>query len=227
MNICVNYYGQPRGYKYIEENFNNKINDNKNNFHILYTTWNTETTEKFNEIFSNHKTYVRKIDYPDKEEYKDLIEKYTLDPTNSFKGGKEHLLNVLYIKYSSLKTIEEYEKINKINFDMVISLRPDIKICTNDLFSHYDYFMTKNDYIFGASGPQWDIYNEGSWQGICIICNRENTNKCLSDLLVIEHITLKNTNIIHPETSQFKLLKYYNLKYEYLNFEFICPSKLK
>ncbi len=216
MNICINYYGQPRGLKIIENNFYEKVYDNKNNFHILYSTWSSENTEDFKKIFPN--SFIKKYDLPDMNNHIDLIQNYGMD--SSQVNGIENYIKYLTIKNNSLQTIIDYEQIKKINFDIIITMRPDHIFYNDNLYNYYDYFMTKDDYIFVPVDPCYDIYGEGGYQCSFCMCNRTNIDKILSKIQIIKYLTLNNTNIFHPETVGFKLLKYYNLKYEKINF--IC-----
>jgi hypothetical protein len=39
MNICINFFGQPRFVNNANYIYNNFIKDEINNFYVLYTTW--------------------------------------------------------------------------------------------------------------------------------------------------------------------------------------------
>ncbi len=216
MNICINYYGQPRGLKVIEKNFYDNIYDNKNNFHILYTTWVTENTDDFKKVFNN--SFIKKYEVPDMNDYIDIIQNYSMDGTQV--NGIENYLKYLIIKNNSLQTIIEYEKNNNLKFDIIITMRPDHIFYGDKISDYYDYFITKKDYIFIPCDPCYDIYGEGAYQCSFSMCNNNNINKILSKIKIIKYLTLNNQNVFHPETTGFKLLLYYNLKYEKINF--IC-----
>jgi hypothetical protein len=125
MNICVNYWGQPRLMNIIERVYKTQINDNINNFHICYSTWKTEDISRFKEIFPN--SYIIQYDLPNLENYKDVIQKYEYDITTISRDITNYIYG-LYIKEQSINTINNYMKCKNITFDFIITLRPDSDI---------------------------------------------------------------------------------------------------
>lgn len=65
MNICVNYWGQPRLMDVIKNVYDTQIKDDSNNFHICYSTWKTEDVSTFKRIFPN--SYIKQYDMPNLE----------------------------------------------------------------------------------------------------------------------------------------------------------------
>ena len=50
MNVCINYYGQPRTLDHMKHTFDNYFAKTKYNLHIIYTTWDHTDISKFKEI---------------------------------------------------------------------------------------------------------------------------------------------------------------------------------
>jgi hypothetical protein len=199
------------------ENYLNNIYDNINEFYILYTTWKTEDTSKFNDIFPN--SYIKQIDNINIDNYIDIINNYDLDNTNKSNGNNiENYIKYLYIKTNSLNTIIDYEKINNITFDIIITIRPDILISKKPLSDYYTELYNNPEYILLPQGPSYDMYNQGAYQCSICLCSRKNIELILSKLKILKNLTLDNCNIFHPETTGFKLIKYYNLKYKFVDY---------
>jgi len=224
INVCLNYYGQPRNsnitsdiyYKFIN------IDDNKHklpfnvNYHIIYTTWKYEDVSSFKKIFPN--AYIEQIEEPNMENYKFLIENFKMDVTNHHKNIS-HYVKGFYIKQSSLKTIEKYENNNNINFDFIITIRPDIYI--NDyLPKFYEVISNKLDNtVYTAIDPIFAIYNSPALPDVICISNKKTMEKILNQLSILKHCTVNGSNFFHPETSFYNALNYYNLNIIKLNFK--------
>ena len=139
MNICLNYYGQPRGCKKLKENYLNNIKDDINTFHCVYTTWNTEDISEFKNIFPD--SFINQIEKPNISYFSYFKDNYTMDHTwVSNNVPMDNFLYFLYIKTNSIKTIEKYEEINNIKFDIVITLRPDHYFTGTNINYYYNVF---------------------------------------------------------------------------------------
>ena len=220
-NICVNYYGQPRNIDNCTNIFNNFIFDYNCKFTILYTTWNTENIEQFKDKFEN--AYIRCIDKPEEKKFKDLINKYKVDQTNSHKT-LYHCLLGLYIKYESGNTIKEYIK-NTYNFDIIITLRTDTKLSKNPYFNFYNNIIDNSVYI--PNEPKYDVYKNGACPDTSFMSNQNVMLKILNQVNDFQHCILKNT-IYHPESSFYNYLIYLKLNLIYLPiYSFPCSSWTK
>lgn len=207
MNICVNYYGQPRGCKPTLENYMNNIHDNTNKFHILYTTWKTEDITQFKNIFPN--SYIRQVE-PNLENYHHVIEK--------FGDFIKNYLMYLYIIKNSLDTIKEYEDKHKIKFDVIITIRPDNLILKSPLKDYYNELYNNQDVMLLALGPCWDLYKTGAYQAATSLSSREHAELHLNIIDIIHLLNIEGRNELHPETSAFNLLKYYTIKYKFCDY---------
>jgi hypothetical protein len=222
LKIGVSYWGQPRIIQHTFENFTNTILDNKNEFHILYSTWNTENIDEFKTFFSN--AYIKQYERPNLGEidiYKNILDKYRIDPTNSNnKKNLEHYLLGLYIKKSSGNTIIEYENRKNIKFDIVISLRTDTRIYNGDMRIFYNivFDINSDKKIFVANEPKFDIYSNGSSPDVIMFGKSENIKKALCHLDIIDKTAVTDANFIHPETSFHKSISALGLIINNLNF---------
>jgi len=216
MKICINYYGQPRNVGLTRKIYDNFVHDQHNEFYILYTTWTTENIIDFKNLFTS--AHINQIELPNITIYNDIVTNYNLDNTNPYKSI-EHYVKGLYIKKMSSYTIDNFEKINNIKFNFIISLRTDIYMADNRLSVFYDYINNNlNNNIFLASGPKFDVHNEGAEPDTICISDKQNTFKVLSQFDILKFCTLYNKNIFHPETSFKKCLSYYKFNVINLNF---------
>lgn len=219
LKIGVSFWGQPRIIPHAYENYINTIKDDTNEFYIMYSTWNSESTQEFIKYFPN--VYIRQYDVPDIDkiyELKNVLDNYRIDPTNSHNGKNlKHYLMGLYIKKASKETIESFEKDNNIKFDIIISLRTDTNIFNGNLKLYYNRIIT-SDAIFVANEPRFDIYSNGSAPDVIMIAKSDNLKKALCHLDVIKKTNVCDTNFFHPETSFLKSLK--ALDFEVINLNF-------
>ena len=213
--VCINYFGQCRDISVTERMYNNflKTNDQSIKYTILYTTWKDEDTTAFERLFPT--AYIKKYDYPDLNNYKNIIDNSSMDPTNPLKSIKHYLLG-LYIKKMSYYTIEEY---SHINFDCIVSLRTYIYIYDSHLSSVYNIIEKQTAYV--ANGPKFDIYlNNGqpALPDVLFISDKDTMKYILHQIDIIEHCKVKNSNFFHPESSFYSSLAFFKLKIVCCNF---------
>lgn len=212
MNICINYWGQPRKLKIIKEVYESQLKDNINNFHICYSTWKTEDVQDFKAIFPD--AYVIQYDLPDFTLYEDIIFKFKYDHTTVSKDIKNYILG-LYIREQSLKTINKYIQNHNIIFDFIITLRPDTNIYNGNLKQYYDNINNNSNILYLAKEPRYDIYNQGAVPDALLISNFYNMNKLIS-FPIFENIAIDG-NIIHPETATGKNIIHNSFVVNYLD----------
>ncbi len=216
MNICLNFYGRPKNIQNLKDVYDKYLYNEKYNYHIVYTTWKTENIDKFRSFFPN--AYINQIDCPDEtnELYKNITTNYNVDPTNLANGRniKGFFLG-MYSKDYSRHTIVEYEEQNNIKFDIIVSLRPDIKLDKN-VSVYFDKFV--NNTIFVGSDPCYDIYNQGAYPHQFDMANRNDMLQLLDFITILNTCTVDGTNFFHGETSGYKILKRKNLQIFYLDF---------
>jgi hypothetical protein len=219
MKICLNYYGQNRDINITKYTFENFIkSDNVDiEYYILYTTWDTENTNEFKELFQN--SFIEQIEYPNLNNYKFIIDNYKMDPTNPNKTIEHYLLG-LYIKKMSYKTIEKFEECNNINFDFIISLRTSIYLYDNHLSVFYnDINQNLINKIYVAKDPCFDVHpNQPALPDIISIANKNITKKQLEQIDVLDNCLVIGTNFFHPESSFFNILKHHKIDIISLNF---------
>lgn len=212
MNICVNYWGQPRLLNVIQDIYDTQINDKINNFYICYTTWKTEDITKFNIIFPN--SCINQIDYPDlsSDKYKDIINNFKYD---SYNPDIKHCIFGLYVREQSLNTVSSYEKNINIKFDFIITIRPDTEIKEDKLFNFYSLIKSNPEYIYVPDRPRFDIYNKGSVPDSLIIANMNSLKEILK--FPNFHDVKVNDNLFHPESSTGQMINFSKIKCIFLN----------
>lgn len=210
MNICVNYWGQPRLMNIIEGVYKTQIDDNINNFHICYSTWKTEDITKFKEIFPN--SYVKQYDFPDLENYKEIIKKYEY---HHYSNDIARYIFGLFIRDKSINTINEYMNMKNIEFDFIITIRPDSNIYDGILNKYYSIIKENVNLLHTATHPRYDVYNEGAVPDALLISNYNNMKKILK-FPNFETIAV-NGNIVHPETATGKNIIHNKISVNYLN----------
>jgi hypothetical protein len=208
--ICINYYGQVRNVNITRNTYNKFIKDN-NEYHIIFTTWNNENTKDFELLFPS--SYIKKIETPKMDDYSVYVNNIVVDKTNNHKNI-EHIIYGLYIKKMSYDTIDEYENINNINFDFIISLRTDVYLNRNlnVFYGCIDNFLN-NNVVFVAAEPKFQAYNEPALPDVLCISNKVVMKKMLSQLDSLDKCLLANSNQFHPETSFLKYINFLDLKY--------------
>ena len=215
MKIALNYYGLPRILDNMLDIYNKFIKCENIEYHILYTTWNTENIERFVEIFPN--AFIKQYDIPDMSEYNDIINNYSLDNTNPNKTI-DHYFKGLFIKQKSIDTINDYEKEKSIEFDFIITLRTDTYIYDNHLNHFYDQIINNlQNNVYLAHGPKFDVHSQGAYPDTLFIANKICTIKMLSQLNNIKQCVLNDTFVFHPETSFGKHVTNMNLQPIILN----------
>jgi hypothetical protein len=206
--ICLNYYGQVRNNNITRDTYN-KFIQGDNEYHIIFTTWNNENTTDFERLFPN--SYIKKIETPNMDNYLEYSTNIVVDKTNPNKSI-QHVIYGLYIKKMSYDTIEEYENINNIKFDFIISLRTDVYLNKNlNVFYDYIYNNLNDNVVFVATQPKWDVYKEGALPDVLCISNKVVMKKMLSQLDSLDKCLLANSTQFHPETSFCKYIKFMNL----------------
>jgi len=226
MNICLNYYGQLRNNSITTETYKKYIDDYNNNIYVLYTTWDTENVTPFKDYFTD--SYIRQIDIPNLDKYSEMINKYQMDPTNSYKSFTHFLLG-LYIKKESYNTINAFEEEKNIKFDIIISMRTSVYI-NNNVSKYYNTILdnVNNEHytVFVANEPCFNVYNQGSFPDVFYITKNKSVMKnVLSQIDILDDCLVTNTNYFHPETAFYKSLIYFKLNIVKLNL-FAFPQKL-
>jgi hypothetical protein len=212
MNICVNYWGQPRLLNIIEEIYNTQINDKNNNFYICYTTWKTEDVTKFNRIFPN--SYINQIDHPDltSDKYKYMIKNFQYD---SYNPDIKHCILGLYVREQSLNTVSLYEKNLNIKFDFIITIRPDTEIKEGILFNFYSYIKSNPEYIYVPDRPRYDVYGKGAVPDALLISKLDSLKEILK-FPNFDDIKI-NGYLIHPESSTGQMIQFSKIKCIFLD----------
>lgn len=219
MNICLNFYGQPRNVQLTLNTFNNCINTSDVTFHILYTTWDKENIDEFKQAFPN--AFIRQYQHPDLNNYTHITNNYIMDPTNqNLHRSIQNSVFGLYIKSMTEYTINDYEFFNNIKFDFIITARTDIYLNMN-ICCFYKYIIDSinDNSVYVAHEPTFTIYPEQpSIPDAMFIANRVVTLKIIKQVHFLQHCVVKNTNYIHPESSFFNALSYLGLHIEKLNY---------
>lgn len=217
MNICLNYYGQPRNIELMKHTFDQHIQNSNITYHILYTTWDTEPIEEIKQKFPN--SFISQYPHPNNDMFTHLIDRFIMDPGNQHKSLLHYLLG-LYIKSMTIKTIEEYEKNTNIKFDFIISIRSDIYM-NHNISDFYDFILDNinNNMIFVACDPKFDSYSQYALPDVMFISDKSVCEKMLNQLYIIEHCAVKNTNWFHPESSFFNTIEYFQLDIKELPFK--------
>ena len=217
LNICLNYYGQPRDTEITKNTFNTFINTNNINYYIVYTTWKDEKIDEFQQLFPN--SYINLVDKPDMQNYDNLINNYRLDNSSILnRKSLEHYIMGLYIRKMSYTSIIAFEEKNNINFDFIVSLRPDIYL-DNHLCNFYDIIRTNLDnVVYVANNPTFAIYyNQPALPEGMFISNKINSKKILEQLDILDKCVVNNTNFFHPESSFYNAITFLQINIYNLN----------
>ena len=209
MRVCLNYYGQNRDASRTKSVYDNTIRFDQYpglTYDILYTTWKDENIEGF---FPN--AFIRQVEQPNLEDYKDFIQNYKMDSSNAFKSMEHYLLG-LYIKKKSYETIEEYEKNNNITFDFIISLRTDVIIYRKHLCIFYKtIYNNLNNIIYVPNDPRFGSSSISALPDSLYIGNKEVMKKVLSQIDILKYCVIPGTREFHPETSFFLSIIYHSI----------------
>jgi hypothetical protein len=202
MPICINYYGQPRELERTKRVYDQFLESSSHDIYICYTTWDTESIKEFRELFPN--AYIRQIPVPDTEAlYSDIIQRYSIDPTNSHRKSTEHYILGLHIKKHSYYTIEQLSHDIGTTFDIVVSLRTDVYLYDFIIKDKYDDLLTrvKTNTTFVANEPKFNIYGEFGLPDIIYLSDMPTMQKILFQLDIIRECVVPGKQFFHPETS--------------------------
>jgi len=206
MNICINLVGQPKKCDLLKEQMKYLVTDNPQyRYHFLYTTWTSENPESIRKQIPN--IHVKQVALPnDSDElFKMYSNKYTLDNSNLGMGKKRNnYIYALYIRKHSKQHILEYEKNHNITFDIVITTRPDLKINegSNSLHQYFEHVISNR--IFTSRDLTFDVFGQGAVTDVIYMSSRNTMLLFLDSLPFIQSCVVTCTNIIHPETFNYK-----------------------
>jgi len=221
MNICIGFHGQVRNFKQNGNNLKSQIIDDndKNNYIVLFSTWENEPIQDFLDIFPI--AYVKQYAIEDNTKMF-WDSNISMDITNSYKKlidfwRYQKSLENLYL------LIEEYEQKNNIKFDLILRIRPDIKLNMN--LCEY-YFYPQKGHIYVPSQPNYDIFGIGAYPDLLALGGNEEMKDILNGIYVVKFCTIiiNGDKIIHPETLAYSIVKYYN--YECFCLNDLCAEKL-
>ena len=218
LKVCLNFWGQPKNIQNLQYIYEKFLHDPQYDFFVLYTTWKSENITSFKNIFPS--SYINLIDLPSDNDlnYIDIVNNYDLDSSN--KGNGRIINNYflgMYSKDYTRNTINCFENNNNIKFDIIVTLRPDIRLFTNISYYYTEIYNTCNT-IFVASEPRYDIYREGAYPDALCISKRNEMFLLLEFINELKSNTLNNTNVFHPETTSYKIIINKQLLIKYLNF---------
>lgn len=224
LNVCLNYYGQPRKLDITKNTYDNYIKLNENDplnvkYHILYTTWKSENVGEFKTLFPE--SYVEQIDEPNMENYEHIIKNYKMDSTNILNSNKsvENYIKGLFVKQKSFDTIERFEKEKNSKFDFIITMRTDVYL-DKHLPDFYETIMSSLDNnVYVAKEPKFTIYNNPSLPDVISIADKESTKRIVGQLDILPNCVVNDSDFFHPETSFYNALKYSNLNIIELDFK--------
>ncbi len=215
MNICLNYWGQPRELKIIKEIYDTQIYDNKYNFYVLFTTYKNEDVKKFVEYFPN--SYINQIDDINENDYEEIVKEYTFE---HWSNNILHYIRGINLRSKSYETINNYIKEKNIKFDLVLTLRPDSDIYDCKFYNLYDHIfevLNKNpNILICADKPAFDVHQCGTIPDALFISKMDTIEKILK-FPNFKIISVSN-NVVHPETASYKHVKSQNIDICYLNF---------
>lgn len=218
MKICINIVGQPKKCDSLKNELTYLVN-NVDEYYFLYTTWDSENAEKVIEQVPN--LHVKQVPLPDESDawFKTYSEKYTLDYFNIGMGKKHYnYIYALFIRKYSQQHILEFEREHGFYFDIIITIRPDINIyVTPSRIFHYFHCIVEKK-IFIARDVTYYPFNEGAVNDVLYMGKRNTMISFLDALPFIQNCVVHGTNIIHPETFNYKWI---NLFFESVLIDFI------
>jgi hypothetical protein len=253
MNIAIIISGRIDLFEQsVMENYNNIINPliyNGHTVNIFMSIWNHRDQDM---LLRAYQPYVKVFDTETFTDYtsgliKDMVPYETL--VKLFGHSVENKVsNTLYWMYKlkrAYKFVKEYERVNNIEHDLYIRLRPDVTCCDpidihqlttlNDssIIVHVDHILVKDDKFYGC-GEGWIDDN------LCIakqrpfetFCNTYDdiinlclmTGSCISHILLKKQFELNNIKTIKPNSPLIiyrkgddnnPILKFYHFEYCY------------
>jgi hypothetical protein len=117
----------------------------------------------------------------------------------------------------SYTTIINFEKNNNINFDFIITLRPDIYL--NNHLSNFYSIINKNlnNTVYVANSPKFSIYNQPSLPDVIFISDKDTSKKILEQLDILLNCNIKDTYFFHPESSFYNAITFLKININELN----------
>ena len=221
--ICLNFVGQSKYLYNLHEIFENNIYSPDYEYHILYTTWTDETIDAFKQTCPN--VFIKQItkpntpDHPYYNEYLYIINNYNYDGSNIYMGKQmpNYFLGQ-FIRDQSRFTIEEYEKQHSIEFDIIITTRPDIDIKYANISDYFNTILENTEQtLFVGNDPILDLYKQGSYPDALVMGQRKHMLHLLDYISILKYCAM-DANIFHPETASYKIATYKNIKIIYLPF---------
>jgi hypothetical protein len=206
LNICINYWGQPRKIQQCIDNFKKTLACSDHLIYVCYTTWETEDVSEFRTVFPE--AFIRQVPCP---EHLPQMDNKRVDSTNSHKSSYYYGLS-LYAKQQSKQTILEYEQQLNLTFDCIVTARTDALVYHGQAFNYYH--LLYEGAVFVGDAPNFDVYRTGAVPDVLYLSSRNTMLSTLDHLDVAEHCVVANTNFFHPETSLCNLFKHLNLKIE-------------
>jgi len=214
MNICINYYGQPRTLEHAKNTYNHLFANLPYSIHVLYTTWDHTDTTKYKGLFPM--AHIRQIPQPTEESYEYYERNYR---QYTFQRTMANYMIGLFLKKETLNTICEYETKNNIKFDVIITLRVDTLINLERSISWCceEAIINKNS-VYVGDHHRFDILGIDACPDACVITSRDSSFKILTQHDNIDECCFmyEDEKTVHPETSCYLNYKYHECNIVYV-----------
>ena len=217
MKILLSFIGLQRTIMKTHENLKETLLNNKDEFTIIFVTWESENTEDFNNMFPD--AIIHKI--PDINFYNNPdFDKWTGNMTMN-----HHLISVIpdrkdafylyyrqtYLWYKTAKIIEE----KYLHFDIVVKARPDCIIENNKINSFYH--LIDDTSLFVPNEPKHAIVENYTCTDILFFATPHVMINLLNILHNVEYLHNKYNIPVHHETMLFLLAYDNKLQIKYMD----------
>ena len=217
MKICISYSGQPRMLDHAKRTFDSlfaPLSKSGHECHVMYTTWDHTNVEKYVALFPM--AHVRQVAQP-KDEVYEAYERNFRQLT--FQHTMTNYMLGLYIRKETVNTINQYEAMHHIDFDVIISLRTDTLIQLDRSIEWCcEQAMANGNSIFVGDRERFDVTGRGACPDMFIVASKGAALKCLNQHDHIEGCSFiyEGEKTVHPETSCYLNFKQHGCNVVYV-----------
>lgn len=224
MKVAICFYGQPRRYKEVLDQWQNVIKEL--NADVFIQTWYGEDRGRnfidINGLIKDFQPKEIKVSKPHR--FVDLIPIDAIYETQSY-----HAMQQAYAATSCFQTITIFSEVLKTDYDIIIKARMDIELHNTNMFIDFLKFNKDTNLLY-AAGNHWQGHSKFDDN---IMVGSANAMKSIYiDFFKYTIDYIKNTKIIPGgETNHFNWFEFLSItknviKVEPLNFS-LLPYKLE
>lgn len=224
MKIAICFYGQPRKYKEVLDQWQKVIKEL--NVDVFIQTWYGEDRGRnfidINELIKDFQPKEIKVSNPHK--FINLIPKDSVYETQSY-----HAMQQAYAVTNCLETISIFSEALKQDYDLIIKARMDIKLHNVDMFIDFIKINKDVDLLY-AAGNHWQGHTK--FDDNIMVGSANKMKSIYMDFFKYTIDYIKSTKIIPGgETNHFNWFEFLKItrnvvKVDPLNFS-LLPYKLE